>query len=475
MNDKLIILSLFFNLSINCWANSQPNILFIAIDDLNNWVGALNPEMNLKTPHIDKLASEGTLFTNAHCAVPACNPSRTSVMTGLQATTSGVYYNQQDWRLSQKLKGAITIPQHFKNHGYKVMGGGKLYHAATLSRKGYTGLLDPKPWDEFYPSKERQMPEEVSPPNFPVNGDKKFYKGFFDWGKLDINDDEMADAKVVAWAEKQLLQKHEKPLFMAVGIYRPHIPWYTPKSYFNEYNIESLVMPEIKKNDLNDVPKLGQDMARRSWQEWMLNEGKYKEAVQAYKASATFADAMVGRVIKALNEGPLSENTIVVLWSDHGYHLGHKEHWEKFALWGQTTQVPLIVKAPNFKAGLRVNNPTSLIDIYPTLVELSKTKSRVEFDGKSLVPWLKEGSQESTHSVLITQGRGNHAVRSKDWHYIRYEDGSDELYHTKKDPNQFDNLSKKIEFLHIVKEHSRKIPEHEAQLDPFYKRVPKKY
>ena len=225
--------------------NCRPNVLFIAVDDLNSCVDGMNGETGVHTPNISRLAQRGVFFTNAHCTAPACNPSRTSVMTGLAPSTSGVYYNWQDWRANHILKDRITLPQHFKENGYKTLGGGKLYHAASLSEKMYTGYIDPRPWDEYFPSKNRQMPQEVLPEKVPTNSNKAFYGGRFDWVALDIEPDGMADAKVVSWAEQHLSQKHDQPLFLAVGIYRPHIPWYTPRSYFKRHPLKEVVLPEV--------------------------------------------------------------------------------------------------------------------------------------------------------------------------------------------------------------------------------------
>ncbi|MEM8952633.1 MAG: sulfatase-like hydrolase/transferase [Verrucomicrobiota bacterium] len=444
---------------------SRYNVLFIAIDDLNNGIGALNHEPKAHTPHIDRLAQNGVLFTNAHCAAPACNPSRVAVMTGLHPNSSGVYYNWQDWRESNTLKDATTLPQLFKDNGYLTLGGGKLYHAASLSNWGHEGYLDPEPWDDFFPSKQQQLPKEALPPQVPTNGNKKFYKGFFDWAALEIEDDEMGDAKVVSWAEEILAQDHEQPVFLAVGIYRPHIPWYTPASYFDQYP-DSDYTPEAPPDDLDDVPAAGQDMARRHWHEWITENKKWPDAVQAYLASATFADAMVGRLLDALEKSPIADNTVVVLWSDHGYHLGHKEHWEKFALWEQTTNVPLIVAAPGIKRGRQSRRPVSLIDVYPTLAELCELESPPNLDGKSLVPLLKNPDAQKNRVALTTQGPGNNAVRSQNWRYIKYADGSEELYDHRSDPNEFTNLADDPKHQSVTKSHSAKIPNSNAPLDP---------
>ena len=462
-------------------SHRRPNVLFIAVDDLNNWACGLSEYTRAKTPNIERLADRGVLFTNAHCAAPACNPSRVSVMTGLRPSTSGVYFNNQDWRQSKTLENIVTLPGHFRNNGYKVLGGGKLYHAATLSDWGHEGYLDPKPWHEYFPSKSQQLPKEVSPETIPLNGSPNQYRGYMDWAQLDILDEEMADAKVVSWAERQLSVVHDQPLFLGVGIYRPHIPWYTPKKWFDDHPIEALALPEIKQNDLDDIPEAGREMARRRWHQWMVENDKWRDAVQGYLASVSFADAMVGRLLDALDAGPHADNTIVVLWTDHGYHLGHKEHWEKFALWEQTTQVPLIVVDAKSSVeqnivGRRCDRPASLLDIYPTLVELSGLDSPGKRDGESLVPYVRDPSFQSAtlpsatlptdRAVVTTQGPGNHAVRSQHWRYIRYADGAEELYDHRRDPHEFKNLASESRHDSVKRELAKNFPKRDRPLDP---------
>lgn len=389
-------------------------------------------------------------------------------MSGLAPATTGVYFNWQDWRVNRMLKDHTTLPHHFRDNGYRTLGGGKLYHAASLSARGFTGLLDARPWDEFYPSKTRQMPEEIRPDNFPVNGNKAFYRGHMDWAPLDIDTNEMADAKVVDWAVGHLSEESDEPLFLAVGIYRPHIPWWTPREYFDRNPIESIVLPEAPPDDLDDVPEAGKAMARRHWQKWTVDNGKWKEAVQGYNASVSFADDMVGRLLDALETGPHADNTIVVLWTDHGYHLGQKEHWEKFALWEQTTRVPLIVSAPGteLQAGATCDQPVSLLDLYPTLAELTATPLVESLDGESLVPLLRTPDSETGRSVVCTQGYRNHAVRTDRWRYIRYEDGSEELYDQLNDAKNFHNLAGDARYASMKREMISRLPKVDAELHP---------
>lgn len=447
----------------------RPNVLFIAIDDLNSCPDGMGGDTPVRTPNINRLGERGVYFTNAHCAAPACNPSRASVMTGLAPSTTGVYLNNQDWRECSRLKGRTTLPQHFRDHGYRVVGGGKIYHGATLSPKLYTGLIDPEPWHEYFPSKECQMPPEVRPPGrFPVNGCPDIYRGWFDWAPLDIEPEEMADAKVVAWAEKQMAKEHDAPLFLGVGIYRPHIPWYTPRCYYDMHPLDQIELPDVPENALADIPEAGRAMAKPHWHQWIVENGKWREAVQAYCASVSFVDDMIGRLLTALDRSAMADNTVVVLWSDHGYHLGQKEHWEKFSLWEQTTRAPFVIAAPGsgFSRGTPCREAVSLLDIYPTLVELSGCQSGLYFDGQSLVPQLRNPQTVTDRAVISTQKFRNHAVSSDRWHFIRYADGSEELYDHDVDPGELRNLAQCDRYDALKSELAAWLPKEDADHDP---------
>ena len=217
----------------------RPNVLFIAIDDLNDWVASLGGHPDVKTPNLDKLAQRGVLFTNAHCSAPACNPSRASLMTGVLPSTSGVYHNPQPWRKSPVLTGAATLPQHFMAHGYRVVGGGKIFHGR---------FPDPPSWHEYFPSQQKNKPDDPMPPNRPLNGIPK--TAHFDWGPVDVPDKEMGDAKVATWAIGELHKKRDKPFFLGCGFFRPHLPWYVPQKYFDMYPLDTVTLPNINENDL---------------------------------------------------------------------------------------------------------------------------------------------------------------------------------------------------------------------------------
>jgi arylsulfatase A-like enzyme len=420
-----------------------PNVLLIAVDDLNDWTGGLRGHPQARTPHLDALAARGVLFTNAHTAAPSCNPSRVALMTGIPPHRSGIYHNQQAWRTV--LRDAVTLPQLFRAGGYVALGGGKVYH---------DDYPDPTSWDDYFPSQLRAKPKDPQHPGRPVNGFED--GGQFDWGALPVAEEEMGDAKVAGWIVEQLTRQHDRPFFLAWGIYRPHLPWYVPEKYFAQFPLDEVRLPEVVPDDLADVPPAGRKLAEPEGDHReVLERGQWKQAVRAYLASIAFSDAMLGRVIEALERSPHARNTVVVLWSDHGCHLGQKQHWRKSTLWEESTRVPLVVVAPagtpglpaGTPAGARSAQPVSLLDVYPTLAELGGFAAPAEprLGGRSLVPLLRDPAATAERAVLITNGPGNHAVRDLRWRYIRYADGGEELYDHAVDPLEATNLAGRAE------------------------------
>jgi len=382
-----------FAISANSTAN-MPNVFFIAIDDLNDWIGCLGGHPDVKTPNLDRLAQRGVLFTNAHCSAPACNPSRASLMTGILPSTSGVYHNPQPWRKSPVLGDAVTLPQHFMAHGYRVVGGGKIYHGR---------FPDPPSWQEYFPSQQKNKPDDPMPPNRPLNGIPN--TAHFDWGPVDVPDEQMGDWQVADWAIGELRKQHDRPFFLGCGFFRPHLPWYVPPKYFDMYPPGKVTLPNINENDLDDVPPIGKKMARPERDHKNVIEHKqWRKAVQGYLASISFVDTCVGRVINAFDKSPYADNTVIILWSDHGWHLGEKLHWRKFALWEEATHNVL------------------------------------KLEGKSLLPLLKKPKAKWGRPALTTHGRNNHSLRSERWRYIRYSDGTEELYDHDKDELEWNNL-----------------------------------
>ncbi len=429
-------------------ATRPPDILFIAIDDLNDWANCLGGRPGVLTPNIDRLAARGTLFLNANCAAPVCNPSRTATMTGIRPSTSGIYNNNQKWRLSPVLNQAVTIPEHFRQHGYAAKGGGKIFHALEWFDGDVDGWNDPKCWDEYFPTKLRQMPPRVLPPNPPKDGkpDRKQYGviPYFDWQPLPNPDSDMPDYKVVDWAIGELKKTQDKPLFLAVGLFRPHIPWYVPKKYYDLYPLDQIKVPYVKPGWLEKLPPAAQQSGavRRKWHQWVLENHEWEKAVQGYLASISFCDAQVGRLLDALDASGKAAHTIIVLWTDHGFHAGDKETWEKFTLWEEATRVPLIFVAPGVtRPGARCARPASLLDIYPTLVELAGHAPRKELEGRSLVSQLREPQAPRDEPALCTHERNNHSVRSERFHYIRYANGDEELYDHAGDEGEWNSLA----------------------------------
>ena len=439
---------------------NQPNVLFIAIDDLNDWVGCLGGNPDTKTPNIDRLAARGVLFTKAYCSAPVCNPSRASLMTGIRPSTSGVYENQQPMRESPVLKDAVTIPQHFMAHGYTATGGGKIYHGA---------FPDPPSWQAYFPSQQQNQPSNPKPENTPVNGFPK--TGHFDWGPLDHPDSDMGDFKTVDWVSAELKKDHDKPFFLACGIYKPHLPWYVPQKYFDMFPPDKITLPRGKDDDLDDIPKIGKWLALRSGDhKKILEHGAWRKAVQGYLASIAFADAQIGRVVDALDSSPYAKNTVIVLWSDHGWSLGEKEHWRKFALWEETTRNVFTITAPGITTpGSRCDRVVSLLDVYPTLIDICGLSKRISLEGVSLMPLLKDPSAKWERPAVTTYLRGNHSVRSERWRYIRYNDGGEELYDHSNDPLEWTNLANKPETSKIKTELAKWLPKVNAPDSPLRK------
>jgi len=421
---------------------NRPNVLFMAIDDLNDWIGCLGGHPDVKTPNMDRLAAKGVLFTNAHCCAPACNPSRASLMTGILPSTSGVYHNPNPWRRSGVLKDAVTIPQHFMAHGYRVVGGGKIYHG---------GFPDPPSWQEYFPSQTRNQPPDPMPANRPLNGIPN--TAHFDWGPLDVGDEEMGDYKVADWAISELNKRHDRPFFLGCGFFRPHLPWYVPQKYFDMYPLDKVTLPNINEDDLADVPPIGRQMAKpQGDHRKVIDHNQWRKAVQAYLASISWTDTCVGRVIDALEESPYADNTIIVFWGDHGWHLGEKLHWRKFALWEEATHAPLIFVVPGLtKPGGRCNRPVSFSAVYPTLIELAHLAAKPELEGSSLAPLLKDPDAPWDRPALTTHGKDNHSLRDERWRYIRYSDGMEELYDHDADPLEWKNLASDARHVDVKK------------------------
>jgi arylsulfatase A-like enzyme len=444
----------------------RPNVMCVVVDDMNDWTQGLGGYSGtVHTPHQEHLAARGVNFANAHCPAPWCAPSRAATFLGLRPSTTGVYNNGQWWKPA--LPDAVTMPAHFRGNGYRTVGAGKLlHHTAGFNPPDqwddYFRMIFDDPWDKTVRRNYPFVKETRKPVDHPFNGIQPFSHEF-DWGVVAKPEEAYGDVKAVNWGVRQLMQEHERPFFLGVGTFRPHIPLYVPKRYFDMYPLSEIELPEVPADDLDDIPPEGQTLAaaRRADIDKTIKAGKWKQFVQAYLASITFADAQLGRLLDALDNSAYADNTIVVFWSDHGWHLGEKRHVHKATLWEEATRVPFLMAGPGIAQGT-CNRPVNLLDIYPTLNELCGLPEKAELDGESLAPLLRDPGAERERPSLTTLTPGQHAVRSERWRYIRYSDGTEELYDHQSDPHEWTNLAADPRLAAVKREHARWIPESDA-------------
>ena len=429
----------------------------ISIDDLNDWTGFLGGHPQALTPHMDRLAKQGRVFANAHCAIPVCSSSRVSVMSGVAATTHGSYELGPAYEELPALKDVSTIQRHFKDDGYYTMVGGKVLH------HGFRGRLA-SDVDRSLGREKGARPKEMM--NLPAGWSRAW-----DWGAYPENDAEMADFQLAENAAKALRENFDKPFFMSVGFFRPHVPLYVPPKWFDLYDAERLGLPDNPISDLEDLPKNFlsiNDYAVAPKHVEVLEHRKQRGMTQAYLASISFVDHCVGVVLDALDSGPHADNTVVVLWSDHGFHLGEKQHWAKRTLWEESTRVPLLIAGPGIKPGEACPEPASLIDIFPTLVEFCQASENPHLEGVSLVPQLEDPATPRDQPAITSAYYGNHSIRTRDWRLIAYEDGAKELYDHRVDQDEFHNLAGDPAHQGIIEELSQWVPQKGA---PEFKEV----
>jgi len=419
---------------------AKPNVLFIAVDDLNTWVGHLGGHPQAKTPNIDRLAKMGVTFTHAYCAAPVCNPSRAALMSGLRPGTTGIYDNSEPWQ--PVIPKEQTITTQFLKAGYEVFGAGKIYHANAHR---------PGEWSDYAVPAEGKQTPHPSAKNDGVGGIK--FQPLTD-------DSHTSDEAIMDYGIKQLGQKHDKPFFLAVGVHKPHMPWNVPKKYYDRFPLESIQLPPTLKDDLGDVPMGGIKMAKpKGDHAQMLASGRWKEAVQGYLAAISYCDDQVGRVLDAYDKSPAKKSTIIVFWGDHGWHLGEKEHWRKFALWEEATHAPLIWVVPGVTKPSGVSARTvDFMSIFPTLCDLTGIPTPAHNEGKSIRALLTNPKAAWDTPAITTYGRNNHAIRTEKWRYIRYADGGEELYDHEKDPHEWTNLANKPELASVKAELARWFP-----------------
>jgi arylsulfatase A-like enzyme len=447
----------------------QLNILMIAIDDMNNWIGVM--ENKARTPNIDALAGAGILFNNAYSVVPLCNPSRTALMSGLGPGTTGIYDNEKNFRDMPGGKDIVTLPQYLREFGYEAVESGKIYHHPRWGGDEPDPFSDPVSWSI-------QRKGGIGTPGVELyldeHGHAKWmegdWKGIFPenayvlmrgvWGPVPYENEECGDWQSAQYCADYLMEEHDKPFFLACGIFRPHQAYLAPEKYFDDYPLESIDLPEVPEDDMDDLPDIAP--GNSPFFEFIKEKDQWEAAVQGYKASMSFADDCVGHVLDALERSQYRENTIVVLYTDHGYQLGHKNQWSKYRLWQQSTNTPLIFQYPGMKnRGEVCTEAVSLLDLYPTILELANLPQSEVLEGETLVPWLDDPSLKKETPVLITQRKGNHSVVWKNWNLIRYEDGAEELYDHSVDPREYRNLAGDLAYEEIIGKLRATIPSSE--------------
>jgi len=461
MNNLFTICSLIiFQLVIGFTASAaQPaqetkkpyNFLFIAVDDLNDWTGFLGGHPQTKTPNMDRLAKKGVVFEKAYCAAPVCNPSRTALLTGYKPATSGIYDNGQYMRDSELLKNARTLPQWLSQNGYFTMARGKIFHTAN-------GMWsDLQSWD-LHVDTQGGYGQHKKEPGKMANGMPVGAVGAnFDWGPTNAALEETTDYLTAKWAGDQLQKDYDKPFFLGCGIFRPHLEWFVPKQFFDKFKVEEMILPNVNEDDYNDVPKSGFSPSPDYYATKKHN--KQKEVIQAYLACINYADTCIGVVLDALAKSKYADNTIVILWGDHGWHLGEKLRYKKFTLWEEATRMPLIIMVPGMtKPGSRCERTVNLLDLYPTITELAGVAPNKANEGRSIVPLLKNVNRKWDYPSQTTMGKDRHAVRNERYRYIRYQDGAEELYDHQVDSLEWNNLAGNLKYDKIKKELSRFMP-----------------
>lgn len=423
---------------------ARPNVLFIAVDDLRDWIGYFGHNPQSKTPNYDRLSRMGTSFTRAYCASPVCNPSRTALMSGLLPSTSAVYENNIDFR--PIIPPAKMLTTAFREAGYYVHGAGKIYHEAYRRREE---------WDDYL-EKERGDPRPPAGRSEGVGGIK--------FAPLDCRDDELSDWGIADYGIASLQRKHDQPFFLAVGFHKPHMPWNVPRKWFDLFPLESIKLPPYLENDLDDLPPAAVRMAHPETDHVpMQKSDRWKEAIQAYLATIAYCDMNLGRLLDALEQSAYRDNTIICLWGDHGWHLGEKHHWRKFALWEEATKAPFMWVVPGVtKPNTICERTVDFMSIFPTLTDLCGIPTPAHNEGVSIRRLLADPKASWDLPALTTYRFNNHTVRSEGWRYIRYANGDEELYDETRDPNEWTNLAAKPEFAARKAELAKSLPKTNA-------------
>jgi arylsulfatase A-like enzyme len=450
-------------------ASDAPNVLLLGLDDCNDWLGFLNNHPGTKTPNLDALAARSLVFSAAYCAAPMCLPSRTANLFGLNPWETGIYDHSQPSRANYQRMTTVTpsVIDDIWAAGYDTYSAGKVFDGAELRR--WTD------YERIYPyvvgaaredpavRPDQFNPDWISPyDGKPIGSGKNFPANHVDFGPSGATPRQDPNSRGVAWIADHLAASHRRPFLLAFGSTTPHEPWRVPKQFFDMHPLEEVVVPDFGAKDLADLSAYARDDiidAQGHIFKEMLRAGIWKRAVQAYQAAVSFADWQMGVALDALSHSRYADDTIVALWSDHGYHLGEKMHFEKFTLWERATRVPFLLHVPGrFDHHDEFSRPVTMMDMGPTLVELCGGTLHENNRGKSLLPTIADPTLADARPPIMTWLAGNHAVRRGPWRYIRYRTGDTELYDVHADPNELTNLSGHPKYAATIAQLDRYLP-----------------
>ncbi|MBM3877043.1 MAG: sulfatase [Verrucomicrobia bacterium] len=427
------------------------NVLFIAVDDMNNDLGCYGHPL-VKSPNIDRLAARGTRFDRAYCQFPLCSPSRVSIMTGLRPDTTQVFDLQKDFRKTS-LPNVVTMPQTFMKGGYFSARVGKIYHYGNPGQIGTPGLDDAASWNVAINPRGRDKDDE--PIITQYTGAKGSFGASMSYLAAEGADTDQTDGKVATETIKLLEANKDKPFFIAAGFYRPHTPYVCPKKYFDLYPLDSIRLVQDPTNDRDDIPRPAITIANPNYG---LNDTQLRECLRAYYACISFVDAQVGRLLDALDRLKLADKTIVVFWSDHGYLTGQHGLWMKQSVFEESARVPFIIATPGQKAkGRACGRTVELVDVHPTLADLCALQPPTHLPGQSLRPLLNDPSATWTKPAHTQVWRGTfpgHSVRTERWRYTEWDNGRQgaELYDHHNDPRELTNLAADPKLAAVVAE-----------------------
>tara|TARA_B100001057_G_scaffold239614_1_gene239848 strand:- start:204 stop:1766 length:1563 start_codon:yes stop_codon:yes gene_type:complete len=424
------------------------NVLFIIADDLNCDLGAYG-NLVVKTPNIDRLAERGVLFENAHSQYPWCGPSRASFMTGMYTNQTKIIRNNMNLRNS--VPDVITLGQRFRQQGYQSVRIGKIFHYDNPSAIGTSGNDDIYSWDQTVNPYGRDKIEE-----YKINTlIPRKYGGTLSWLAAEGNDEEQTDGIAASEAIKKLndFASRDAPFFLAVGFFRPHTPFVAPKKYFDLYDRQKIEIPEMPVDYLATLPEPAAKSIRAKKDQLNLEKERAQEIKEAYYATISFVDAQVGRILDQLKANGQDKNTVIVFTSDHGYHLGEHGHWQKNTLFENATRIPLIISIPNYEnKGVKCMSPVELIDLYPTLMDLTEIKTPSHVVGKSLKPLMKNVNT-SVRASALTRWRKGYSIKTKRYRLTKWGGNGElgyELYDHKNDKNELINLANNQDYNEVM-------------------------